>query len=455
MRLSPYYIPVGDWRALVDILLAVFDPRLIPSGSRRWPGPGPGSPPAAAGSLGLGVLGAGGGEPGRLLDPGPLPDPAAIHVPGRGLMVVPLARLFDRGRWLRVAGDRAAGDPPLTAQGWPFGPPIAIPPGTCPRSSPTSSRRCSIFPYLLQAEPRRGRPSPTTFPGRSPCSRSAPARSAGLALEPAGPARAGVGPRSASAGPAGRASPSSYPYRSDPRALFYPSLPRLPPGLAPARRRSRAVGTRVAYAGTNLPYYLLGVGLRNEVRYVNVDAHRGWLMHDYHRQARGAASRPGRIPGPPGIGSTPTTTPGWPTCGPRGSSSWSSRAWAGRAGALPDADPERFPIERRWAESHPESFEPLYGVAEGDPKFRIYRVRPERPAGRIGGGRCKGALQCIDRAGGLDSTCGSWPFWMPAIRPAASATASRPGAGRTRARTGGSRRGRAWGRGRTAARPCG
>ena len=30
MRLSPYYIPFGDWRALVDTLLAVLDPRLVP-----------------------------------------------------------------------------------------------------------------------------------------------------------------------------------------------------------------------------------------------------------------------------------------------------------------------------------------------------------------------------------------------------------------------------------------
>ena len=44
-------------------------------------------------------------------------------------------------------------------------------------------------------------------------------------------------------------------------------------------------GSRVAYAGTNIPYYLFGKDLRNEVRYVNVDRHRDWLLHDYHRQA--------------------------------------------------------------------------------------------------------------------------------------------------------------------------
>ena len=44
-------------------------------------------------------------------------------------------------------------------------------------------------------------------------------------------------------------------------------------------------------------------------------------------------------------------------------------------GSLPDVDALGFPIERRWAESHPESFEPLYGVAENDPLFRIYKIR--------------------------------------------------------------------------------
>lgn len=44
--------------------------------------------------------------------------------------------------------------------------------------------------------------------------------------------------------------------------------------------------------------------------------------------------------------------------------------------ALLDADSQGFPIERRWAAAHPETFVPVYGVAENDPKIRIYRVRP-------------------------------------------------------------------------------
>ena len=37
MRLSPYYIPFADWRALADTLLAVLDPRLVPLWAfARW-----------------------------------------------------------------------------------------------------------------------------------------------------------------------------------------------------------------------------------------------------------------------------------------------------------------------------------------------------------------------------------------------------------------------------------
>jgi hypothetical protein len=40
------------------------------------------------------------------------------------------------------------------------------------------------------------------------------------------------------------------------------------------------------------------------------------------------------------------------------------------------ADRQWFTIERFWAETHPESFTPLYGVFERDPEFRFYRVHP-------------------------------------------------------------------------------
>ena len=47
-------------------------------------------------------------------------------------------------------------------------------------------------------------------------------------------------------------------------------------------------------------------------------------------------------------------------------------------GAHNVADPDNFPIERVWADAHPERFEPLYGPRENDPWFRLYRVRRGR-----------------------------------------------------------------------------
>ena len=51
----------------------------------------------------------------------------------------------------------------------------------------------------------------------------------------------------------------------DERQLFYPPLPRLLPRLAGPGGPLGALGARLAYAGTNIPYYLFGTGLRNEV----------------------------------------------------------------------------------------------------------------------------------------------------------------------------------------------
>jgi hypothetical protein len=133
-------------------------------------------------------------------------------------------------------------------------------------------------------------------------------------------------------------------------------------------------GARVAYAGTNIPYFLFGVGLRNDVRYVNVDHHRTWLLDDYHRDA---TTR--------GQGIWPNPRPGWDRAAPS-YDAWVDNLLADQIqilvvtrvntgeGAHNVADSAGFPIERQWAESHPDRFEPLYGVREQDPQFRVYRV---------------------------------------------------------------------------------
>jgi len=123
---------------------------------------------------------------------------------------------------------------------------------------------------------------------------------------------------------------------------------------------------------------LMAGGLRNDVRLVNVDAHRGWLLHDYHREASRA-----------GPATWPTPRPGWDRIHPD-EAAWLDNLRAegirllvvARAnfddGPFNLADAEGFPIERVWADAHPERFVPLYGVVERDPDMKIYAIR-DRP----------------------------------------------------------------------------
>jgi len=167
---------------------------------------------------------------------------------------------------------------------------------------------------------------------------------------------------------------TARPPTSGPTLEFYPPFDYFPAWNALDRRCGPA-GARVAYAGTNIPYYLLGIGLRNEVRYVNVDDHRGWLLHDYHRAAR-VGGRP-TWPGP---------RPGWDRLRPD-PAAWLANLRAERidylfvARADPReglhnvADRQGFPIERRWADA-------AFGLLYADPVVRIYELRrnPEPPA---------------------------------------------------------------------------
>lgn len=133
-------------------------------------------------------------------------------------------------------------------------------------------------------------------------------------------------------------------------------------------------GDRVAYAGTNLPYYLFGTRLKNTVRYVAVNTHRDFLFHDYVALAR---SRPGyRLP------DTAKRTyerdgadyAAWLTNLRAERVRWlfvtNMHPWEQRFYA---SDPEGYPVERTWADQHPEHFLLVYG--HRDPWAKIYRVR--------------------------------------------------------------------------------
>jgi hypothetical protein len=164
---------------------------------------------------------------------------------------------------------------------------------------------------------------------------------------------------------------------ANPAGGFFPAYPDFYRGWMALERASGLSGARVAYAGTNIPYYLFGSGLRNEVRYINIDEHRDWKLHDYHR----AAARAGHPLWPD------YPRPGWDRAHP------DYRAWLANLsvfgadllvvtrvnpaeGPHNVADHQYFPVERRWADEHPEVFRPLHGVDPPDPWFRLYRVIP-------------------------------------------------------------------------------
>jgi hypothetical protein len=175
--------------------------------------------------------------------------------------------------------------------------------------------------------------------------------------------------------------PVSTAVADHPIARFYPHADfgaRLFPGWEILERAARPTGSTVAYAGTNLPYYLLGVGLRNQVHYININGDPDWLPHDYHHQRLGAGTF--RLADDP--------FPQWHRAQP------DFNAWVanlrsrrieflfvarenrhGRLERFPGVLPP-FPIEREWADAHPALFVdlgPFQYPPDTIPWVRVYR----------------------------------------------------------------------------------
>ena len=366
MAQSQYFIPFNNFGAFGDILLTVFDPRLAPfwmlgllgawaigtkrNGGSRW-------------VFALSVLAVFNILLYWVAIPYRTQQRFMLH--GVGLAVVPLACLISRGRWLRVAAVGLLILHLTTDQSWPFDPtklpwdfsPL-IPSQIGPLFSlPRGSWRL-IFTLCLGIASLGLAWSWFRCVGGAgrAAKRWLPLTLSGLAW-------------------LGLMTTAIYPWGLDARFQFFPIFPDYVRGWIETDLRSGASGVRLAYAGNALPYYLMGVGLRNEVRYVNVDAHRDWRLHDYHLEAARQGSPTWNHP-----------RPGWDRIHPD-YDAWLANLRADGIQLLvvnranPDegphniADREGFPIERQWAESHPEIFEPLYGVAERDPQFRLYRIR--------------------------------------------------------------------------------
>jgi 4-amino-4-deoxy-L-arabinose transferase-like glycosyltransferase len=132
--------------------------------------------------------------------------------------------------------------------------------------------------------------------------------------------------------------------------------------------RAHVHGARVAYSGNNLPFPLAGDDLSNDVRYVNVAGAAGDLLHDFARRATLAPAGP--EPAPYREGARYEL--------------WLANLRATRREVLfvatlypgvrrtMEHDADGFPVERAWADAHPESFTLRFAGAAA----RVYGVTP-------------------------------------------------------------------------------
>ncbi len=385
MRFSGYYVPVEDWRALVDTLAAVLDPRLVPfwlaSLAGAWAVKNRQTGSSRLGTAVFSLL--------AILNIAlywlciPYRTQQRFMLQALGLAVVPLALLFDRWRWLRYLGVILLGLHLLTPENWPFPARDDAIPWDLSQAVPNA------IPGLIPLFPRYDKAVHGVGPSGS-------AVSLGLLCGIVLLAMLTVWAWSRISDGARRhwnralvAALLSVAFLwlgyedvwndgKNARITVYPPFANFFIGWQNLERYAGPAGSRVAYAGTNIPYYLLGKALRNEVRYINIDRHRDWLLHDYHREAQAR-----------GEGNWPNPRPGWDRARP------DYEAWIENLeaegiqflvvtrvnpaeGEHNVADSSGFSIERRWADLHPERFEPVYGRTQDDPWFRLYRFRASK-----------------------------------------------------------------------------
>jgi len=374
MPTSPYYIDGADLASFIDILLLVFDPRLAPvwvlAVAGAWRVGKTRSPEVRAvwACAGLALANI-------VLFWAAIPyrTQQRFLLHGAGLAAVPLAMLFDRGRVVRWIAVALLAIHVLTPQVWPFPSPEGRPPWDLSDLIPNTTPAFVRFAPAIEAV--RGRDPLAAEWGRGRllvgCGCLAAGGMVGLAMKRQRLGSAVLGGWLVLLG-VGEASLTA-PARLEPWRFRFPDFRDYLAGWIELELRTGRGGVRIAYSGTNLPYYLMGPGFRNQVRYVNVDDHPDWLLHDYHRAA-------------PALGlsaSWPDTRPNWERARPD-YEAWLENLRAGgiellvvtranpNEGRLNPYDREGFPIERAWADARPDRFILLHE----DPSFRLYAVRP-------------------------------------------------------------------------------
>ena len=393
MALSPYYVDPRDWRAGVDILVAVLDPRLLPvwavaalggwAWGRRRPDPAPvGRPAPAAGGWTWGLAALGWFDLAAYWLVIPYRTQQRFMFPALALLAVPLARLLDRAGWLRVLAVGLMALHLATPQTWPVATNEREPiPWDLDRAVPNFVPPVLELPLGLAALGAGGRDFRVLATLATGLGVLGAAGLLALARRASGRGGRRATRLAAGAWLGGWLVAAAFALGAH-RAMPFPSFALSYEGWHRLESLAGRDGARVAYAGTKIPYYLMGSRLQNRVRYVPVDAHPDWLLHDYHRNAA-SVGEPTTWPNP---------FPTWDRLRPDYDAWLANLRDAGiellvvvrvvpEEGAENVADAELFPIERVWADAHPEAFRPLYGQGGRDPYLKIYEVRP--PVGEI------------------------------------------------------------------------
>ncbi len=369
MRQSPYYIPFGEWRAAVDQLLAVTDPRIIPLTvfALGWWGPRFFRPKTAQ-ERWVGLLAIFGLATIALFwCVIPYRTQQRFFLHGLALFAPAMALCADRFRVYKFLCVIGLCLHVLTTQGWPFASfgqqtPWDMTP-MIPNAVPGLAPLGELAARLLTGDWKSiGTIIMTTAVLTAWALRTKPGRFVhglvylsiflGFAIMLAGEQRQ---------------------FDRSGRGQRFPVFPDYERAWNAFDAITKTNPRKVAYSGTNLAIYLMGPRLANRVEYVNVNDRMDFMTHDYHL-AQPIGKRRWNDPRP----------------------TWERLvvdydAWRKNllekgielvvvARANPDEgranpyDRQGFPVERTWMDTHPVQFRPVYGVRENDPEMRIYEV---------------------------------------------------------------------------------
>lgn len=377
---SQFFLPINDWRSFVAIVTMVLDPRLVPGWMLAWFGAwywGRVKQPLDRWVWLIACL--------SLLNIAiywlaiPYRTQQRFMLQALGLGVTPLALLFDRSVILRLLGALFLVVHLTTSQSWLLSEPgkrafweisERIPALAAP--APIESMISPAHWRQMMASPRGLEYVATTIGSIAACfgmsflwtwaASRRTSKAWGIAWVSSGLFLVGFGFQLDS-------------LSGKPSLRIYPPFEDYQQAWSIVESVSPPEGTRIAYAGTNLPFILMGGRSRNDLFYINIDAHPDWLLHDYHLSAQDRGD-PEVWPGP---------RPGWDRIHPD-YEAWRANLHRARIsllvvakanpndGAFNLADEERFPIERVWADAHPETFTKIYPQQGEESQMRVYRL---------------------------------------------------------------------------------